>query len=201
METKSNRRGFLKTTLAASAGAALVHSYEEQALVAHAAESNAAKIVPIGAEAKMPMAKFGDISISRLICGGNLVSGYAHSRDLIYVSTLLREYFTDEKIIETLLLCEEHGVNTVMLKLDDDTLRVLHKYWQEAKGTIQWIAQIVDPNTLEEDVRKVAGEGGIGVFTTGQNGRLACKAKPRGPPCRDRRVREGQRSHRRRLVS
>lgn len=170
MGMKSDRRGFLKTTLAASAGAALVGSYEERALLAYATERDAGRPAPVEAKAGVPMAKFGDVVISRLICGGNLVSGYAHSRDLIYVSDLLRHYFTDEKIIETLRLCEENGINTAMLKLDDNTLRVVGKYWHEAKGGIQWIAQIVDPNALKEDVQKAADAGAIGVFTTGQMG-------------------------------
>ena len=53
--------------------------------------------------------------MSRLICGGNLISGFAHSRDLIYVSRLLKEYFTDEKVFQTLSICEAHGINTAIL--------------------------------------------------------------------------------------
>jgi len=36
------------------------------------------------------MGKIGRLSISRLICGGNLFSGFAHSGDLVYVSSLLK---------------------------------------------------------------------------------------------------------------
>jgi len=49
-----------------------------------------------------------------VICGGNLISGFAHSRDLIYVSPLLQHYFTDEKIMETWARCEEYGINTMI---------------------------------------------------------------------------------------
>jgi len=45
----------------------------------------------------LPAGKIGNVTISRLICGGNLVSGYAHSRDLIYVSPLLKPLFHGRK--------------------------------------------------------------------------------------------------------
>ena len=66
----------------------------------------------------LPMGTIGDVRISRLICGGNLIIGSAHDRDLLYVRSLMRHYFTDRKIIETWQLCEEVGINT-MIKLQD----------------------------------------------------------------------------------
>lgn len=168
MTMRSDRRSFLKTSLAASTGLALSQSHEEQNLIAFAAETE--KAPPPSAKEQVPHAKIGDVSISRIICGGNLISGYAHSRDLIYVSPLLQHYFTDEKIFETFRICEEQGINTAMLKFDEITIRVLHKYWNEVGGKIQWIAQVVDPSTLKQDVRRAADEGAIGAFTTGQMG-------------------------------
>jgi hypothetical protein len=50
----------------------------------------------------MPTGKIGDQEVSRLIIGGNLIGGYSHSRDLAYVSTLMRRYNSDAKIRETL---------------------------------------------------------------------------------------------------
>jgi len=55
------------------------------------------------------MGKIGDMEISRVILGGNLMGGFAHSRDLMYVSTLLKHYFTPEKVMDTLQLAEEHA--------------------------------------------------------------------------------------------
>jgi hypothetical protein len=53
-------------------------------------------------------------SFSRLILGGNLLSGWAHSRDLIYVSQLVKAYHNKEKIFATLLLAEKCGINTLL---------------------------------------------------------------------------------------
>ena len=87
------------------------------------------------------MGKIGKYNVSRITCGGNLISGFAHSRDLIYVSDLLKHYFTDDKVIETLKICEENGINTAILRCDPNTVRILKRYWKEEGGKMQWIAQ------------------------------------------------------------
>ena len=57
----------------------------------------------------MPHGKLGQASVSRLILGGNLIGGWAHARDLLYVGRLFKEYNTKQKIFETLKLCEIAG--------------------------------------------------------------------------------------------
>ena len=103
MHDQLNRRNFFRNTIAASAGTAFL-SLEEKALLAH--EKDPAP--PQRSEKSgVPVGKIGHVSMSRLICGGNLITGSAHGRDLLYVSRLLRSYFTDEKIMETWSICEE----------------------------------------------------------------------------------------------
>lgn len=143
MGSEMNRRRFLKQSFAAAAGGVMALSLEEQALAARS-ESAPAPDPPASAE-PFPTGRLGGRAVSRLICGGNLISGFAHSRDLIYVSSLLKNYFTDEKIWETLHLCEQHGINTALLRCDSDVIRILDAYWKHHGGKIQWIAQ-VDPS-------------------------------------------------------
>ena len=88
------------------------------------------------------MGKIGNVQISRLICGGNLISGYAHSRDLIYVSPLLKHYFSDEKVMETWSLCEQHGVNTMILHPSNSAEAALYEKYRARGGKIQYLAQI-----------------------------------------------------------
>ncbi|MBM3878477.1 MAG: hypothetical protein FJ387_01990, partial [Verrucomicrobia bacterium] len=109
-----NRRQFLQRSVLASAAAPLVASFEEQALLAGpAASASGAAATPVPAK-EFPRGRLGPLQVSRLICGGNLISGFAHSRDLIYVSPLLKRYFTDEKVCETLAICEAQGLNTAI---------------------------------------------------------------------------------------
>ena len=52
--------------------------------------------------------------LSRLIMGGNLIGGFTHARDLIYISKLVKTYHTDEKVIQTLALGEKCGINAII---------------------------------------------------------------------------------------
>ena len=106
-----------------------------------------------------------------MICGGNLVSGFAHSRDLIYVSRWLKQYFTDEKILETFALCEAQGINTAILRLDEVTIRLLRTYWKERGGKLQWLAQIdIRGKDMETEIKQAVDNGAIGAFTHGNVG-------------------------------
>ena len=62
---------------------------------------------------ELPKGKLGKYEISRLIMGGNMIVGYAHSRDLLYVSSLFKAYNTDRKVFETISLCEQAGINCI----------------------------------------------------------------------------------------
>jgi len=118
-------------------------SYEVKDMKANAVSSatlkfdNFAKLADL--KEKVPMGRIGKLEVSRLICGGNLIVGYAHARDLIYVSSLLKKYFTQEKIWETMRLCEACGINTILMRNAPDIVDPLTKYRKQG-GKIQWLA-------------------------------------------------------------
>jgi hypothetical protein len=117
---------------------------------------------------KFPTGKIGDLEITRMIVGGNLTSGFAHSRDLIYVSSLLQNYFTDEKIFETWQLCEENGINSAILRLDNTVIRLINKYWHDVGGDIQWIAQVkITENDLKTETLRAIDNGASAVYIHG----------------------------------
>jgi len=165
-----DRRGFLKTTAAASAGAVLTFGFEEKALLAKdKSKETVPSVSPSGKP--MPKGKIGGVEMGRLVCGGNLISGFSHSRDLMYVSSLLEHYFTDEKVFETFMICEQNGIDTAILRLDPNTLRIINNYWRERKGNIQWIAQIKPrEQDLTGDAKKAIDNGAIGVYVQGETG-------------------------------
>ena len=147
-------------------------SFEEKNLAAKAdvisgASMMTAKNIDIKElKAKVPAGKIKDITISRVIAGGNLISGFAHARDLIYVSSWLKTYFTDEKVIETLWLCEACGINTVILRTDDNSIRILDKY-RKRGGKIQWLAQTYPKGQDISNVKTAIDNGAIGAFVMG----------------------------------
>ena len=166
MPSTLNRRGFLKRSALASPAAVLAFRFEERALLARQMQSATAPATAPPAR-PFPQGKLGKLAVSRLICGGNLISGFAHSRDLIYVSPLLKHYFTDEKVFETLALCEAHGINTVILRLDDDTLRILGNYRKQRGSRIQWLAQAKITAEDFSDIPRAVEHGALGVYVHG----------------------------------
>lgn len=88
-------------------------------------------------KAQVPKAKIGNVEISRMILGGNLIGGWAHARDLIYVSKLIKAYHTVEKIAATLKLAEACGINTL---LTNPQLCDIIKQYRDYGGKIQFIS-------------------------------------------------------------
>lgn len=173
MANQFNRRKFLKRSVATSAaGAAMAMSFEEQVLMASAGKSTQGQVAS-GAD-PVPSGRIGKAEISRLICGGNLISGYAHSRDLIYVSPLLTHYFTDEKILETWAICEAHGINTMICYSEDQrAVELYRKYCARSGARMQFLAQIKPTATdLKTVVDRAVDHGACGAFLLGNIGDL-----------------------------
>lgn len=103
-------------------------------------------------KAKCPHGKIGELDLSRLIAGGNLIGGWAHSRDLLYVSKLVKAYHTDDKVIQTLALAEKCGINALLC--NPSLARIIHKYWNEAGGKIQFISDCQLRNDFIEGAKK-----------------------------------------------
>jgi uncharacterized membrane protein YphA (DoxX/SURF4 family) len=82
--------------------------------------------------------KPAEFELSRLLMGGNLIGGWAHARDLIYVSKLVKTYHTDEKVMQTLALGEKCGINAIIS--NPQMGRIFQKYKHEFKGNIKFIS-------------------------------------------------------------
>lgn len=164
MSDKLTRRRFLGRSLAASTVATLGLSLEEKALLAQ--EKREAGKVSKGEINSLPMGKIGNAKISRLILGGNLIGGVAHSRDLTYVSSLVRNYFTDEKIMETWEISEECGINTMSAWPSPKSLRVLNRYRKERGGGIQWLGH-TDCNEGYVGIKECIDNGAVGIYIAG----------------------------------
>jgi hypothetical protein len=167
MNANLARRNFLKKSVAATLAAPLVTSLEEYNLTAAETPAPAAG-ASAAPKATVPKGKIGKVEISRLICGGNLISGYAHSRDLIYVSNLLKAYFTEEKIMETWAKCEAHGINTMIFVASDKQALSLSQKYRARDGKIQSLAQVSPKkDTLAASIQQAVDAGVVGALLVG----------------------------------
>ncbi|MBR9998717.1 MAG: DoxX family protein [Cyclobacteriaceae bacterium] len=116
-------------------------SYEEQNLVEAVTGASVKNLnVTVLNELKglIPKGKIKNVEFSRLILGGNLLSGYSHSRDLIYVSQLVKAYHHRDKIFATFLLAEKCGVDTLLTNPIMATM--IDEYWKRGIGKIKFIS-------------------------------------------------------------
>jgi hypothetical protein len=100
----------------------------------------------LGNRDSMPYGMIGNLRLSRMISGSNLISMNMHSRDLDYVYSLARHYNTEERVLMTMKKLEEQGVNAIVLKNHNFKQFDLKKYWTEWGGRMKWIA---DPITRD----------------------------------------------------
>jgi uncharacterized membrane protein YphA (DoxX/SURF4 family) len=116
-------------------------SYEEKNLV-DAVTAASTKTLDVASlrdlQGTLPMGTIKGREFSRLILGGNLLSGWAHSRDLIYVSQLVKAYHNKDRIFATLLVAEKCGVNTLLT--NPILCSLIDEYWKRRIGKMQFIS-------------------------------------------------------------
>ncbi len=91
---------------------------------------------------KPPKTKLGNLRISRVILGGNLFGGWAHARDLLYVSDLVTAYNTPDKIHATFQLAEACGINAFLSHFSH--FAMIKRYW-EAGGNMHFFGDCRGP--------------------------------------------------------
>jgi hypothetical protein len=112
------------------------------------------------------MGRISNQEFSRLMLGGNLIGGYAHARDLQYVSELMKRYNTDAKILETLELAETNGINVINSWVKDG-ISHLQQHWKRG-GKMKWIAQArVNANGSLDQFKQAADLGAVAIHVTG----------------------------------
>src|SRR3974377_1808395 len=112
-----DRRTFLKSTVMVAAGlssTAMAQTQRPQgqpaAGQAPAGHPRAPASPPRPAsEVQVPKMKFGKYEISRLIVGCNPLYGFAHFNGPL--GTIMREYYTAERVCEVLHQCNRFGIN------------------------------------------------------------------------------------------
>jgi hypothetical protein len=166
MSDKIDRRGFLKNSLlAGGATLAAMRSFEEKALSAELdGGATAGATAPAAAALDIPKGTIKGLEISRVIGGGNLMGGWAHSRDLMYVSPLVKAYHTDEKVLETFALAEKRGVNTFLTNPVSSRLVAAYR---KAGGKLLWISDCASGGSLKDSIKGSIDTGADAVYVQG----------------------------------
>jgi len=141
MTSKISRRSLIGKTMGVSAGLATGISFEHRALLAQLSarrEQQATEEEPVQG---LQRGVFGGQKVSRLVIGGNLISGSAHAGELVYQSDLMTRYFDSERIFKTWTLAERNGVNTTLMRSDPHIIEHYGRYLRERQGKLHWIAQ------------------------------------------------------------
>ena len=176
---KTDRRCFIARGITGAAGigaaAAAFTSVEEDTLQA-AINDGAAKATEGGIKKRktsialgsLPSGKICDISFSRLMIGGNLIGGWAHSRDLMYASKLFKAYNTEAKVFETLDLAMDCGIDTI--QLDPSCWPELTKYNRSRSKPIQTIVcckLYADKTKMSDEVKRHVDLGATMIYSHG----------------------------------
>ncbi|HEV2208631.1 MAG TPA: hypothetical protein VG167_07635 [Verrucomicrobiae bacterium] len=160
MSRHINRRRFIHSSFLASTALPLALRAQQPPPPASPAAADTSSSEPL------PQGRLCGQSFTRLMLGGNLIGGWSHSRDLTYVSTLMRRYNTPAKVRETLELAESNGINCINTWVMDDNSQ-LFEHWK-AGGKLKWFAQTrLDASGGFSQLQRAIDEGAVGVHLTG----------------------------------
>jgi hypothetical protein len=173
MKSWLNRRKFIKKSLLTSAGGALSLQIGSDKVLAQGTSKRPMNLP--ASVAGLPKGKIGNLSVSRLLLGGNLLTHFTHSRDLKYVYNLTAHYNTEEKIHETMAIAEAHGIDTLVIHTAPGIMSKLKRYRHQKGGKIKWIICPTAPiegklEAYSEEVRMLADEGTDAIYLWGVRG-------------------------------
>jgi hypothetical protein len=115
--------------------------------------------------AGFPLVPFGPHRISRLIVGGNPISGNSHVSDEL--SREMMDYFSAANVKRLLADCERAGINTWQSRGDRHIQRLLREYRNDG-GRMQWIAQTASELAdIPRHIQDVAAQKPIAIYLHG----------------------------------
>ena len=113
----------------------------------------------------VPTVDFCGEKVTRLICGGNPLSGYSHVSEPLDREMI--EYYTMPNIQSLLDECWRHGVNTLQSRGDRHQMRAYLEH-RQGGGCMQWIAQTASEfASLRRNVAEIARYEPIAIYHHG----------------------------------
>jgi hypothetical protein len=109
--------------------------------------------------------KIGNLTVSKLIIGGNPFSGFSHQTPA--KNDQMRHWYTTARIKETLARAERAGINTHLARADHHVMRYLMEYWDEG-GRIQWFGQTCpEVGTISRGIDNALAGGAAACYVHG----------------------------------
>jgi hypothetical protein len=185
MSEKLNRRDFLGKSMVTAGAATVVSGADLHRVQADKSpetqESESAARSPLCSPQKkasdMPCGMIGNLKLSRMILGSNMMGGHSHSRDLKYVGPLMRAYNTEEKIFETLAMAESVGINT----LSQGDHELVQKYNSQHGGNIQQLRPLHmrehdSDEKIKTSIKELVDQGAAAIYIFGHDGDQVVRA-------------------------
>jgi hypothetical protein len=115
---------------------------------------------------ELPTGSLGNLKVSRLILGSNLIGAVAHCRDLLYVQHLFKAYNTERKIFETIELAQKSGIN--MIQLVPGQYPMFHKYCRLVSDGMQTMCAVTATvQDMKTDIDKAIDAGATTIYVHG----------------------------------
>jgi len=114
---------------------------------------------------ELPTIDFFSHRVSRLICGGNPITGFSHFS--AEMDREMHDYYTMPNIQALWAECGRQGINTIQTRGDRHQRRAYHEH-RLGGGTLQWIAQTASEfASVPRNVADIAQYGPIAIYNHG----------------------------------
>lgn len=105
-------------------------------------------------EVQVPKMRFGNAEISRMVVGCNPFYGFAHYNNIL--GTIMREYYTAERVCEVLHQCNRFGINTYNYVGIGRAQKDLERFQSEG-GKMHLVVQAMgDPVPIQKALKPLA---------------------------------------------
>lgn len=113
----------------------------------------------------LPTIRIGEKDVTRLICGGNPLSGISHlNAELDWEMT---RYYTMPNLQKALDECWKNGINTVQSRGDRHQMRMVLEH-REQGGKLQWIAQTASEFAdIRSNILQIKRYGPVAIYHHG----------------------------------
>jgi len=113
----------------------------------------------------LPTIKIGSADVTRLVVGGNPLSGISHWSSEMDQDML--RYYTMPRLQQLLDECWKHGINTVQSRGDRHQMRMYLEH-RENGGQMQWIAQTASEfRDIRGNISQIASYQPIAIYNHG----------------------------------